>query len=62
MQTAKKDRIFKANQSQGRLREAVKFRSNRYEVTRGIWKNVAVPIIIYGIYVVPCNKNVLNQI
>ena len=61
MQKAKSDKILKAYQWYGRLGAAVKFRSNRYEVTRGIWKTVAVPNIMYAMNVVPWNKSELSQ-
>ena len=62
MQKAKADRILKANQWYGRLGAAVKFRSNRYEVTRGLWKNVALPSIMYAMNVIHWYKSEMNQI
>ena len=50
---AKNNRIFRANQWWGRLCSTSKFRANGYEVTRGIWKSIAVPSLMYGMDVVP---------
>ena len=45
---AKSERIFRANQWQGRLCSLAKLRSNKYEGLRGIWKRIAVPSVLYG--------------
>ena len=45
---AKSERIFRANQWWGILCSMVKFRSNKYEVVREIWKSIAVPGILYA--------------
>ena len=45
---AKMERIFRAIQWWGRLGSITNFRSNKYEVVRGVWKVIAVPGILYG--------------
>ena len=49
---AKDDRIFRANQWWGRLGAMAKFRANKYEVIRGVWKSIAVPGLMYGMDVI----------
>ena len=40
MEGAKYEKVFKANQWWGRLGSIAKLRANRYEILRGIWKNI----------------------
>ena len=40
---------IKAEQWWGRINNATKFRSNSYEIVRGLWKGVAVPNIMYSL-------------
>jgi hypothetical protein len=49
MERAKREKQNKALQWWGRLASICKFRANRYEVVRGLWKGVAVPSIMYSI-------------
>ena len=58
---AKNNRIFRANQWLGRLCSIGKFRSNKYEIIRGIWKNIAVPSLLYGMGTVNWTLNETNQ-
>ena len=51
MEGAKNEKICKANQWWGRLGSIAKLRANRYEIVRGMWKNIAVPGIMYGMNV-----------
>ena len=59
---AKQSRIFKANQWWGRLFSIAKFRANKYEVIRGIWKNIALPSLLYGMDTIPWTINEINQL
>ena len=59
---AKNNRIFKANQWWGRLCSIVKFRSNRYEIIRGIWKNIVVPSLLHGMDVVNWTMSEINKL
>ena len=45
----------KAEKQMGILKASSTFRINKYEITRGIWKGVAVPTILYGIEVFEVN-------
>ena len=58
---AKLDRIFKANQWWGRLGSVTKFRSNKYEVLRGLWKSIAIPGILYAMNVINWNIEEINK-
>ena len=42
---ARSKKKIKANEWWGKL---CKFRANKYEVIRGIWKTIAVPSLLYG--------------
>ena len=59
---AKADKIFKANQWWGRLCAISKFRANKYEVGRGLWKGVAVPSLMYGMDTVQWSKEEMDRI
>ena len=48
----------KAEQCYGRLSSKVGFRANTYETTRGLWKGVAVPSVMYGMEIINMNKSV----
>ena len=48
---AKAEKLFKAHQWSGRLGSVARFRANKYECIRGLWKGVGVPAIMYGIEV-----------
>ena len=45
---AKNNRICRANQWWGRLCSIAKCRANKYEVVRGMWKNMVIPSILHG--------------
>ena len=47
----KTEKLFKANQWFGRLSSVARFRANKYECIRGLWKFVGVPGIMYGMNV-----------
>ena len=59
---AKNDKIFKANQWYGRLGSVARFRANKYECIRGLWKGVAVPGIMYGMEVMHWTENELARL
>ena len=40
---------LKAEKQMGILRSSSTFRANKYEVIRGIWKGVVVPMTLHGI-------------
>ena len=46
-------RIIKGEKWWGRISNISKFRSNKYEITRGLWKGVAIPSLLYGIEIIP---------
>lgn len=48
IESAKQNRIYRGNQWWGRLSSIAKFRANKYEILRGIWKNIAVPGLTYA--------------
>ena len=52
MSKGKNEKIFKAQQWLGILHSSIKFRSNKYQVVRGLWKGVAVQQILYGANVI----------
>ena len=59
---AKTDKIFICNQWFGRLGSAVKFRANKYEVVRGVWKALGVPNIMYAAGVLPWNAGEFGKL
>ena len=59
---AKTDKFFKCNQWFGRLGSAVKFRANKYEVVRGVWKGLGVPNIMYAAGVLPWNAGEFGKL
>lgn len=59
---AKRERIFKANQWWGRLCAVSKFRADKYEVTRGLWKGIAVPSIMYGMETMNWSAEEIRQV
>ena len=62
MEGAKNEKIFKANQWWGRLGSIAKLRANRYEIVRGMWKNIAVPGIMYGMNVLGVTEKELKDL
>ena len=48
---AKSDNLFRANQWYGRPTRIVRYRANKYVVVRELWKEIAVPSIMYGMNV-----------
>ena len=44
----KDEKVAKANQWWGRLGSAAKFRANKYDVVRCLWKGVGVPAVMYA--------------
>ena len=45
----------------GRLCSISKFRANKYEVGRGLWKGIAVPSLMYGMDTVKWNKEEIDK-
>ena len=58
----KTDKLFKARQWLGRLASMAKFRSNKYEMIRGLWKTAGVPAVMYGAGVISWTKEELNKL
>ena len=58
----KTDKLFKARQWLGRLASMAKFRSNKYEMIRGLWKTAGVPAVMYGAGVISWTKEDLNKL
>ena len=59
---AKADRMFKAQQWWGRLGSVARFRANRYECLRSLWKCMAVPGIMYGMDVMSWTECELGKL
>ena len=59
---AKWDQIFKAYQWWSRLGAISKCRSNKYEVTRDIWKGIALPGLLYNFEVLNWIKEDMNRL
>ena len=59
---AKNEKLFRAQQWYGRLGSVARFRANRYECLRGIWKSMAVPSIMYGMNVMKWTKGELDKL
>ena len=59
---AKSERMFRAQQWWGRLGSVARFRANRYECLRGLWKSVAVPGIMYGMDVMRWTESELSKL
>ena len=59
---AKNEKLFRAQQWYRRLGSAARFRANWYECFRGIWKNIAVPSIMYGKNVMKWTKGELDKL
>ena len=55
-------KLFKARQWLGRLASMAKFRSNKYEMVRGLWKTVGVPDVLYGAGVIPWTRDEFNKL
>jgi len=49
----KDERIARANQWWGRLSSVARYRANKYEVVRGVWKGMSMPSLMYGLETVP---------
>ena len=45
----KHERIARANQWVGRLGSVARYRANKYEVVRRLWKGMAILSIMYGV-------------
>ena len=60
--TIKADKTYKARQWLGRLASMAKFRTNKYEIVRGLWKTVGVPALMYAAGVISWTKEDLNKI
>ncbi len=58
----KNEKMYKAQQWYGRLGSAIKFRANKYEVVRGIWKSMSVPSLMYGMEVMAWSVNELSKL
>ena len=43
---------IKAEQWWGRINNATKFRSNSYEIVKGLWRGVAVPNLMYSLEII----------
>ena len=61
-ENAKNEKISLANQWVGRLRSAARMRTSKYDVLREVWKNVAVPSIMYGMDVTAWNENEIDKL
>ncbi|KAF2364674.1 Reverse transcriptase domain [Trinorchestia longiramus] len=59
---AKDEKVVKAMQWWGRLSSVAKYRANKYECVRGIWKCVAVPSIMFGVNVMAWNGVLQNRV
>ncbi|KAF2356543.1 Armadillo-type fold [Trinorchestia longiramus] len=59
---AKGEKVVKAMQWWGRLSSVAKYRANKYECVRGIWKYVAVPSIMLGMNVMAWNGGDLEKL
>ncbi|KAF2353780.1 Reverse transcriptase domain [Trinorchestia longiramus] len=59
---AKGEKVVKAMQLWGRLSSVAKYRVNKYECIRGIWKYVAVPSIMFGMNVMAWNGGDLEKL
>ena len=58
----KRDCIFKANQWWGRFGAISKFSSNKYEVTRGILKGIALSGLLYDSETLNWTKEDMNKL
>ena len=59
---AKSGIVARANQWHGRLASAIRFRANRYEIIRVLWKTMAVSGIMYCMSVMPWTECELNKL
>ncbi|KAF2346770.1 hypothetical protein FHG87_022474 [Trinorchestia longiramus] len=59
---AKGEKVVKAMQWWGRLSSVVKYRANKYECVRGIWKYVAVSSILFCMNVMAWNGGDLEKL
>ncbi|KAF2356793.1 Rab-GTPase-TBC domain [Trinorchestia longiramus] len=59
---AKGEKVVKSMQWWGRLSSVAKYRANKCECVRGIWKYVAVPNIMFGINVMAWNGGDLEKL
>ncbi|KAF2369076.1 Helicase-associated domain [Trinorchestia longiramus] len=59
---AKGEKVVKAMQWWGRLSSVAKYRANKYECIRGIWKYVAIPSIMFGMNVMTLNGGDLEKL
>lgn len=55
-------KVFKAQQWLGRLNSVARFRANKYEVIRCLWKSVAVPSLMYGSEVMVWNQKDVDRL
>lgn len=60
LKVEREKKMFKAEQWCGQLSSVLGFRANSYEVTRGLWKGVAIPSILYGTEVLNFRKELNN--
>ena len=58
---AKSERIFRANQWWGIICSMTKFRSNKYEIARGIFKGVAIPSLLYAMDTINWTVEEINK-
>ncbi|KAF2349287.1 hypothetical protein FHG87_019959 [Trinorchestia longiramus] len=59
---AKGEKVVKAMQWWERLSSVAKYRANKYEYVRGIWKYVAVPSMMFGMNVMAWNRGELEKL
>ncbi|KAF2366049.1 hypothetical protein FHG87_003189 [Trinorchestia longiramus] len=59
---AKGEKVVKAMQWWGRLSSVTKYRANKYECVRGIWKYVTVPSITFGMNVMAWHGGDLEKL
>ena len=55
-------KIAKANQWLGIMNNAARFRANRYETVRCLWKSLRVPSIMYGAEIMTWNQSEIDKL
>ena len=56
------EKLSKANQWYGRLASVARWRANKYEVLRELWKTVAVPCLMYGMNVINWSERDMQKL
>ena len=47
----------KAEKNLSTIKAKTKLRANKYEITRGLWKGIAVPTLLYGAEILELGEN-----